>query len=184
MNTHALPIKHIVTAALLSLLAQYGAAAQFMPPPDFPPHAGPEAMPTEASDRLPPFLRGLKLSDAQEDRIFDIFQEQARPVHERVRAIRNIERALIAMSLSEDYDEAKAGDLIEIQARAHAQLRLIKLKTERQIYALLTPEQFRQLSSRNAPKAQLSSADAHSPEFGARRPEFMERRPPAFDRRP
>jgi Spy/CpxP family protein refolding chaperone len=144
--------------------AMPGAMPNAMPGPmpgAMPPPGAPEfAM---AGMPMPPYLRGLRLSDAQEDAIQDIFLGQARALRERARTIAKADEELRAMSLATDFDEARARALIDASSNAMAQLKLMRLRADRQILALLSPEQRRQLTAaKNEPDAK-----AMPPKFGA-----------------
>lgn len=149
MNTQ-LALKRIALTTLLALALP--ASGQAMPPPEPERMAapGPHGMPPFAIMAhgpdlpLPPFLRGLNLSEAQEDKIFDIFNEQAKLVRERMETMEKTEAALMELSFAPEYDEAKVRELIELQIQAMAQLRLLRVRTDHHIWSMLTPEQRKQ----------------------------------------
>lgn len=94
---------------------------------------------------MPPALRGITLSEAQQDAVFDLMHGQMRAMREHMKTVTRIEADLRNLPFSPDYDDAKARALLETLATAQAQMRLIQLRTDREIYVLLTPEQRRQL---------------------------------------
>lgn len=97
-------------------------------------------------------LRGVKLTEAQENKAFNIRHAAAPAFHERMLALRKAHEELRAMSVSANYDEAAARKLADRIGATTAELTLLRLKTDRQIYDLLTPEQRKQVED-NAAKA-------------------------------
>ncbi len=98
--------------------------------------------------RMPPYLHGLDLNEAQRDKVFEIMHAQAPAMRDRFKAARNVEESLRKLVLSPDYDESKASELAGQAARAMADLTLARARAERQVYELLTPEQRKQLLER------------------------------------
>lgn len=90
---------------------------------------------------MPPFMRELKLTDAQRDQIFKIMHEQAPTFREKAIAARKAREELRDVSFSAKYDEARVATLTDTEARAMAELTQMRLRTANQIYQLLTPEQ-------------------------------------------
>lgn len=101
-------------------------------------------------NHLPPFLRDLKLSEAQRDRIFDLMQAQAPAMREQARAMRKSQMELRQLGLSDGYSEAKAKSLADASAQAMARMGQMQASASHQVYQLLTPEQRRQLEERQA----------------------------------
>lgn len=89
-------------------------------------------------------LHHLKLSEAQEDKIFALFHAQEPQVRELHRTAAKAEDALRKLGRSAQYDDAKAKSLADSAAKAHAELALLRVRSEHQVYELLTPEQKRQ----------------------------------------
>ncbi|WP_394779947.1 Spy/CpxP family protein refolding chaperone [Undibacterium sp.] len=168
--------KHTLLAAGLALVAQFPAHAQSMPegPAGFPGHGGPgmeghgfmhPGMPGFEAPfghmTGPDFLRELKLSEEQQDKIFAIEHAQQPQLREQMKALHKAQEALHAMRFSAQYDDSKAKALTDISARAMADSALLRLRGEQQIYALLTTEQRKQLEEmRNRFKAHAG----HGPE--------------------
>ena len=100
--------------------------------------------------RMPRYLHSLNLSEAQRDRVFEIFHGQAPAMREKVKAARNAEESLRKLVLSTEYTEPKARALSDGAARAMADLSLARAKAERQIYEVLTAEQRSQLAGLKA----------------------------------
>lgn len=102
-------------------------------------------------DLLPPHLGGLNLSEAQRDKIFEIMHAQVPVLRDKGKVVQKAEADLRALVQSPEYTEAKARLLLDGVARSMAELSLAHIKSERQIYELLTPEQRKQLAARKPP---------------------------------
>lgn len=89
----------------------------------------------------PAFLTGLKLTDEQQDKVFSILYAAAPALREQEKALRRAHEALRQLGTSADYDEARARSVVESATKAGGQLALLRLRTEHDIYAILTPEQ-------------------------------------------
>lgn len=143
-------------AALLStcLLAAPAVLAQAMPPAEDH-DAGPGVEqadgPFEPRDAFPPFgpglhagppfLRGLDLSEAQQDRVFAILHAQAPKRRELEKAERKAGQALGELARAPQLDEARASASAQALGQAIADQELLRLRTDAQIKAVLTPEQ-------------------------------------------
>ncbi len=93
----------------------------------------------------PPFLAGLSLTDDQQDKVFSILHAAAPAMHDQAKALRQAHAALRELNTAAQYDESRARALAETAARADSQLMLLRMRTEHDIYALLTPEQRKEL---------------------------------------
>jgi len=96
----------------------------------------------------PPFLAGLKLTDEQQDKVFAIVYAAAPAMREQAKALRNAHEALHDINASPQYDENRVKGLADSAAKADSQLTVLRVRTEHEIYALLTPEQKKQLEER------------------------------------
>lgn len=101
-------------------------------------------------EHLPPFLRGLNLSEAQHDRIFDLMQTQAPAMRKQVKAMRKSQMELRQLGMSDEYSEARAKALADTNAQAVARMGQLQASASHQVYLLLTPEQRKQLEERQA----------------------------------
>lgn len=124
------------------------------PPPPMMMHGGPDHEP------MPPFLHGIKLTDAQLDKLFEIMHAQAPNLRVREKEIQQTREGLIKLSQSHEFDDAKAKLLSDAAGRAMAEIGLLHARTDNQIYRLLTAEQRKQVTDHRPPKG----------EFGGRRP--------------
>jgi Spy/CpxP family protein refolding chaperone len=101
-----------------------------------------------------PFLRGIDLSEAQQDRLFVILHAEAPQMREQDKAERKAHEALRAMFEAGDFNEAKASAQTKALGQAIAARELLRVRTAGQVMALLTPEQRAQLKQERAPRAQ------------------------------
>lgn len=95
-----------------------------------------------------PFLHGLNLSDAQEEKVFQLMHGQAPYLREQQRAHEKAMRSLHEMRKAEAFDEAAAARLAQDAAQAQANITLAHMRTQHKVLALLTPEQRKQLEER------------------------------------
>jgi protein CpxP len=100
-------------------------------------------------DMMPalPMLRGLALTEAQRDQVFDILHAQAPLLREKAKAARRAQEELRSLALSARYDEAEAKTLADAGARAQSELALLRAAGEHRIYMALTDEQRERLAS-------------------------------------
>jgi Spy/CpxP family protein refolding chaperone len=91
-----------------------------------------------------PFFRGVELSEAQEDKIFDILHAEAPYLREQSRAAAKAGAALHALATADQYDDAKAAALAQAAATANANIALQHVRTRQKLLAVLTPEQRKQ----------------------------------------
>ncbi len=106
--------------------------------PPRPPLMGPEF---GAEDRPPPYLIGVRLSEDQEDKVFGILHAAAPEMREHSKAVRKAREALRELGQSAGYDAGKAASLAQALGSAEGQLALLRARTDREIFLLLTPEQ-------------------------------------------
>ena len=99
-------------------------------------------------DMMPPYLHGLKLSEAQGDKVFAIMHAQAPAMRDKAKAVHKAEDDLRTLAAAPDYSEAKARTLADAAAKAMAEMSLLRAKVDRQMFELLTPEQRKQLVER------------------------------------
>lgn len=90
-------------------------------------------------------LHRLKLSEAQQDKLFAIMHAQAPQRREHEKTIRKAHEALRELSHADKFDDAQAGSLSRDLGQAVAADALLRARTEAQVLAVLTPEQREQL---------------------------------------
>jgi len=96
----------------------------------------------------PRFLKGLKLTEEQQDKVFTVLHGAAPAFREQTKALRKAHEALRELPTSPQYDDARAKALSDAAAKALGQLALLRTRTEHEIYSLLTPEQRAQVTER------------------------------------
>lgn len=126
------------------------------PPRPLGPGFGPPPFGPGGEDRPPPYLRELHLNDDQDDKVFGILHAAAPEMRERGKAARKAREALHEFGQSAQYDASKAAALAQALGAAEGQLALIRARTDREIFLLLTPEQ----------RARLAEGAHDGPEHG------------------
>lgn len=96
------------------------------------------------------FLRGLDLSDAQRDRIFEIRHAAAPQMREQARVLRQTRGEVSKLALSNEYDEAALKVLADRRAQAMSAIAQLRAHNLNQIYQTLTPEQQAKLQERQS----------------------------------
>ena len=134
-------------AAPLTAKAQQGPG--FAPGPGAGPGMGHHG-PGHAGDGVPPFLRGIELTEAQQDKVFAATYAQEPLLHEQKKIAFKAHAQLRALAASAQYDDAQASALANTAAQATARISLEQARLEQQLLALLTPEQRAQLAARQA----------------------------------
>ena len=97
---------------------------------------------------LPPFLHGIDLSEAQQDKVFAATYAQAPLLREQEKIAFKAHAQLRELAGSSAYDDAKAGALASTAAQAMAKISLLHARLEQQLLAVLTPEQRKQAQQR------------------------------------
>ena len=93
-------------------------------------------------------LRGLDLSDAQRDQVFKIFHEQAPAAHEQMKQVHSARQELMKLAAADRFDEARARQAADLQAKALSALALARAQTMHRVREILTPEQRQRLDER------------------------------------
>jgi protein CpxP len=102
----------------------------------------------------PPFMHGLALNEAQQDKVFAILHAQEPYVREQGKAFHKAQEALHAMARADKYDDAKAASLAQAAAQAMSNIALQRVRTEQKLMAVLSAEQRKQLDQRKPPRPQ------------------------------
>lgn len=93
-------------------------------------------------------LRGLDLSEAQRDQVFKIFHEQAPSAHEQMKQVQSARQELMKLAAADRFDEARARQAADVQAKALSALALQRAQTMHRVREILTPEQRQRLDER------------------------------------
>ncbi|MBT0963520.1 Spy/CpxP family protein refolding chaperone [Denitromonas iodatirespirans] len=99
-------------------------------------------------------LRGLDLTEAQRDQIFELKHAQMPKMRDQVKVMRELRGQLRDAAMSDAYDAAKVKALTEQQAAAMAAMTQLRLANQHAVYQVLTAEQREQLKSRRAARAE------------------------------
>ena len=153
------PFRSTAVFLAAAMLAAAPAAFAEAPPPghgiDRAAQDGPDAGPGPGERRGPgghglhgrtggpglPFLRGVELTEAQQDRLFAILHAEAPQLREQDKIEDKAHAALRAMAEAGDYSEARAAGHARALGQAIAARELLRVRTGAQVMALLTPEQ-------------------------------------------
>ena len=119
-------------------------------PPDFPP-CGPEVPPLPmgkhgafAPDRLPPYLSGLNLSEAQQAKIKEILKTQGSEIREKAEAGDKSHEELRQLAFSPDFSEEKAKSFAQAAAPLMMDMAVLHARLDHAVFEVLNPEQQRQ----------------------------------------
>lgn len=138
-------LRHLTLAVGVLLASSATFAGQAMePPPDGNP---PPPMAGHRSEPLPPFLRGVTLSEEQRDKIFEIMYAQMPAMRTREKELQQAGDTLMKLPLGPEFDDLKAKSLSDAIGRASADIALNRARADAKIYRLLTPEQRKQVGS-------------------------------------
>jgi len=95
-------------------------------------------------------LRGLDLTEAQRDQIFEIRHAQKPVLRTHMKAVHAARKDLRELAMAPTYDAAKAQASADALAKAMAQMALMRVDSARKVLAVLTPEQRKQFDARRA----------------------------------
>jgi Spy/CpxP family protein refolding chaperone len=98
-------------------------------------------------------LRGVELSEAQDDQVFAILHAEEPYLREQGKAAAKASEALRALAGADKYDDAKAAALAREAATAMANIALQHARTEQKLRSLLTPEQRKRQAEGDARRA-------------------------------
>lgn len=98
----------------------------------------------------PRMMRGLNLSEAQRDKLFELRHGAAPKFREQGKIVREARRDLHALSMSDGYDEAKAKAIAERASTAMAEMAQLRARNANEFWKLLAPEQRQKLADRAA----------------------------------
>lgn len=145
---HSLLLAALIAAAPLAQAApEEGPAPGAMPMHEMP-RGG---MPMMGAPMVGlPGLPGIELSEAQQDKLFQLHHQQAPAIYAQQKAARKATEALRALVGTPDYTPAKARDLAQSASRAHAELALLRAQAEHEFLTMLSEEQKKQLAEHRA----------------------------------
>jgi Spy/CpxP family protein refolding chaperone len=112
------------------------------------PDRGPGFGPGAGFGGVPPYLRGIELTEAQQDKVFAIVHGQVPYLRDQAKARDKADRALFALHGAAKYDDAAAVRLAQAAAQADANITLSHLRTEQKVLGVLTADQRKALDER------------------------------------
>lgn len=133
---------------MMSLLLAGALGAPLAAQAQHGPGPGPGPRMEGPGEGLPPFLRGVELSEAQQDKVFAATYAQAPLLREQQKIAFRAHEQLRELAASSHYDDAKAAALAKGAAQAMATISLQHARLEQQLLAVLTPEQRKQVEAR------------------------------------
>jgi len=95
-------------------------------------------------------LRGLDLTEAQQDKIFQMRHDLEPKMYEQMKAARAADQALRDMMDKGEYDAAKVKTLTEQRAAAMSRMAQMKFASRNEVYQLLTDDQKAEFNKRKA----------------------------------
>lgn len=98
--------------------------------------------------RSPHFLHGIKLSEAQQDKVFEIMHNRAPALRDAMKTAGKSRKELNELVRSGNFKESDGRALAERGAKALAEAQFLKASSEAEILAVLTPEQRTEIKSR------------------------------------
>lgn len=106
-------------------------------------------------------LHGLKLTEEQQDKIFNLRHAQEPAFRAKIKELREARSNLEALTRAPSYDEAKVRALTDKAATAMAELARMHARTQYQINQILTPEQRKALDERKAEREEMGPGMMH-----------------------
>ena len=87
------------------------------------------------------YLEALGLTEAQKDQIFKIRHDSVPPMREQMKQVHKARLELRQLAMADKFDEAKARQLADQQAKAMASMAVMRAQTSHRVRQVLTPEQ-------------------------------------------
>ena len=86
-------------------------------------------------------LRALNLTEAQRDQIFKIHHDQAPAFRDQMKKVRASRDELQKLARADKFDQAAVRRAADTQAKALSDMAVMRVQTQNQVRAVLTPEQ-------------------------------------------
>ena len=86
-------------------------------------------------------MRELNLSEAQRDQIFKIHHDSVPAMREQMKQVEKARNDLRQLAMADKFDEAKARQAADAQAKAMANMAVMRAQTMNKVRQVLTPEQ-------------------------------------------
>ncbi len=97
-------------------------------------------------------MRGLNLTEAQQDQIFKIHHDSVPAMREQMKQVRKARTELRQIAMADKFDEARARQAADAQARAVAAMALMHAQTMNRVRQVLTPEQRQKMDEMRKPE--------------------------------
>lgn len=95
---------------------------------------------------MPLYLRGIDLSDAQEDNIFSILHNVEPQMRQKMKVLHQAHQGMMALASSPQYDEAEARHLADATAKIMAEMDVLRARTDHQLLFVLDENQRQQVA--------------------------------------
>lgn len=109
-----------------------------------------DGMRSGIGEHLPPYLRGITLSEAQRDQLFELQHARMPQQRAQMKLLRQNRQALHGLSGADSFDAAKARSLADAGAKIVSDIAFSHAEFDAKVRALLTPEQRRESDARRA----------------------------------
>ena len=86
-------------------------------------------------------MRGLNLTEQQRDQIFKIHHDSVPAMREQMKQVQKARMDLRQVAMADKFDEAKARQAADAQAKAMANMAVMRAQTMNRVRQVLTPEQ-------------------------------------------
>jgi Spy/CpxP family protein refolding chaperone len=102
------------------------------------------------SDRLPPYLEGIDLSDSQQAKIAEIVKAQGTQLREKFESASKAHNALRKLAFSSDYNDDKEQSFAEASAHYMIELAALHVRLDHEVFTVLNAEQQQQVQEHMA----------------------------------
>jgi len=116
--------------------------------------------------RGPHFLHGIKLTEAQQDKVFDIVHNRAPALRDAMKTAGKSRKELNELVRSGSFKESEARALADRGAKALAEAEFLKARSDAEILALLTPEQRAEIKTRQERRELAMQTEGRSRGWG------------------
>lgn len=124
--------------------APHGFGPDWRPNPFGPPGAHDPSLFGELPP--PPYLKDIKLSEEQGDKIFALLHAASPKFRDQMKAAHKAREALHELGESGSFDDAKAQALSQVLASSEGQLSLLHARLDHEIFLTMTAEQRSQIA--------------------------------------
>ena len=104
------------------------------------------------------FTQNLNLTETQRDKVSELRQAVEPALREKSKEVRAARHEMHQLSMSETFDESRAVALSTQAARAEAELNVMRLRLNNQIFNVLTPEQRKQAAEARQQRIERAKA--------------------------